>query len=246
MEDIVRKPTGIDGLDEMMEGGIPKGDCILVTGGPGTGKSTFAIQFLVTGCTQEDETGVYVTFEEREHKIIRNMARYGWDLRPLMEEGKLVLLSLIPTKSFASEYVIADRDRLQHRFDMDEVTKLIIQRIKDSGAERVVIDSITALGLMTADEMALRQQVLELIGRMGELDTTCIFTSEKSETPGVEEYLTDGVIALENTGGGKFPTMRIVKMRGTDHDRYWHPYEIGPRGIKVFYQERGFEEEEGF
>jgi circadian clock protein KaiC len=245
VEDFERKPTGIEGLDNMIEGGIPRGDCVLVTGGPGTGKSTFAIQFLVTGCTGFDETGVYVTFEEREHKVIRNMKRFGWDLEPLIDSGRLILLSLIPSKSFASEYVIADTNRVQHRFDMEEITKFIEERVQDSKAERVVVDSITALGLMTPDEMELRQQVLELIGRMGELHTTCIFTAEKTETHGVEEYLSDGVIALVNTGGGKFPTMRIVKLRGTDHDRYWHPYEIGPEGIKVFYRERAFEEDEG-
>lgn len=244
MEEITRKPTGIGGLDSIIEGGIPKGDSILVTGGPGTGKSTFAIQFLVTGCTQFDETGIYVTFEEREHKVVRNMARFGWDLKPLIEEGKFILLSLIPTKTFSSEYVVSDQTKLQHKFDIEEVTRIIEDKIKTTNAERVVIDSITALGLMTTDEMELRQQVLNLIGQLGNLETTCILTAEKSERHGVEEYLSDGVIALENTGGGKFPTIRIVKLRGTDHDRYWHPYEIGTEGINIFYQERSFDENE--
>ncbi len=232
---IERVKTGIPGLDELLYGGIPKRNIVLLSGGPGTGKTIFGQQYLYYGLVN-GESGVLVALEEHPVQIRRNMATFGWDVRKFEEEGKFAIVDAftggIGEAAKRERYVVRSVD------DMAELLDVIKEAIKDVKADRVVIDSVSTLYL-TRPSLA-RAILMQLKRVLAGLGATSILVSQVSVTergfggPGVE-HAVDGIIRLDldEVNGELVRSLIIWKMRGTKHDMRRHPFEITDKGIIV-------------
>jgi KaiC/GvpD/RAD55 family RecA-like ATPase len=232
--------TGIPGVDKILaEKGIPKGHTILVSGGPGSGKTTFAIQFLYMGATQHNESGVYVTLDEEPSDIRKNMLKYGWDLKKLEDEKKLVLINVSPVRVAASETGLIQIGMKEFR--LIKLLEAIKQGIKDVNAERVVIDPITIFTLQYPEEVERRYAMRDLLRDLRQTGCTNLMVSELRGTGWerehqFEEYLTQGVILLRTflKDGRLVRVFQAEKMRGLAIDNQPRPYEISARGVEVY------------
>jgi KaiC/GvpD/RAD55 family RecA-like ATPase len=234
----MRVPTGIPGFDELIEGGFIEDDVILLTGGPGAGKSTFGIQYLYEGVTRYNEPGVYITFDESPARIMRNMWRHNWDLERLIKENKLRIIRTDPLRY--SRYI--KRLNTDEKVDAEEKTlesvlAQIYNNVQQIGAKRLFIDSITTLKL-SRDPVSVRFILLEFIKSIEGLYCTTLISSENKYGPdtfNVEEYLAEGVISLNvsRIGSERVRSIEILKMRGVKHDESIHPYRITDAGIVI-------------
>jgi circadian clock protein KaiC len=223
--------SGIDGFDELVLGGLPRGQSILLTGGTGTGKSTFAMQFLYKGASVYDEPGVYVTMEENVSSILKNASTLGWDIDALQKKNKIALLDLSPA--------VGGQMR---KIDVSDIFSSISSLCKKIGAKRIVVDPITIFGMQTDSLIQLRQDLIRFSSLLKELDATIIFVTEIPEDSqalsryGVEEFITDGVVVLyfSRVGGLRVRGIEVRKMRGTSHKEGVFPLKIGEAGIIVF------------
>jgi KaiC domain protein len=222
-----RVKTGISGLDEMLQGGLPENHIVLVMGSFGTGKTTLGLQFLVEGLRQA-EPCIFISLEEDKDSIMKNAATFGWDLTPALEAKKLGVFKLEPSDAKTTIMRIKS-----------ELPKFI----KSFGAKRVVLDSVSLLNMMFSDENERRSNLFNLCQLLRTTGATSMLTAEvKDENPrssrdGLAEYTADGVLLLqsdENKEGGEVQlTIRIMKMRRTAHSRRVKPYSITDKGIVV-------------
>ena len=226
MTDIERIPTGIPGLDEIIEGGLPKSRTVLVTGTAGSGKTTLGIQFLYNGVTKHGENGLFVTLQEELVDLSQDMARYGWDLDRLSQQKKLALVQ--PPIPFEIS---------QENIDIDTILDTVHKRAVEVDAKRIVFDSLAQLGLPYTDPVALRRDLMRLAAMLRELGGTTILISEMVEGEqkvsryGVEEFLAQGVIILHLTP--TYRAIQVAKLRGTKHDTGIHRLRITDKGIVV-------------
>ena len=146
-----RVKTGVPGLDELIEGGFPEGSSILVSGGPGTGKSIFCMEYLYNGAKDYGDAGLYATLEEGPHNLWWNMQRFNWDLLSLEKENKLKIIKFDPD--------------LSNRENLEEQVLQIVDKAKEMGARRLVIDSITAFSFWVKDVSTVRFAMYSLIER---------------------------------------------------------------------------------
>lgn len=229
--------TGIPGLDELLYGGIPKRNIVLLSGGPGTGKSIFGQQFLWAGLSQYDEPGILVCLEEHPAQIRRGMMEFGWDIRPYEEKGMFALVDAFT--GGIGEYAKRERYVVRDPEDVTLLIDIIRQAIRDVKAERVVIDSVSTLYL-TKPSMA-RSILMQIKKVLAGLGATSILVSQVSVTergfggPGVE-HAVDGIIRLDldEINGELRRSLIIWKMRGTAHSMKRHPFEITNKGIVVY------------
>jgi len=234
-----RIPSGLNGLDALIEGGFPEGRTTLVSGGCGTGKTIFCTQYLYNGATKYKEPGIYVTLDERPELIRQDMLRFGWDIRKLEEEGLLQIID----GSLAKVGIPSEEEFSMPAtgFDIDKLLLEIMRTTKRIGAKRLVIDSIPALGMNFENDSEIRNAILKLSYLLMRIGITTLVTSEVSEGDnkfgkyGIEEYVVDGVIVLHYMGIGTRSnrTLHIRKMRATKHSEDLHPIEITPKGIKI-------------
>jgi KaiC/GvpD/RAD55 family RecA-like ATPase len=218
---MVRVGSGVSGFDDLIEGGLREGSINLVSGDPGSGKSTFCVHFILEGI-KKGEKCLYVSVEETRDKFFNNMAAVGLDLEQYEGSGNLV---------FHKETVTGIRNFL----DQGTVS---FEHLIDSGVKRIVIDSITALLLGYDVERSQRGALLNLIELLSRFGVTVFITSESSDGQakfGVE-YLVDGVIRLysRKVGQQRVQTLEVFKMRGTNHTRQEMVYRLGPGGITLF------------
>lgn len=222
-------PIGIQGIDELISGGLRKGTLTLLTGTTGTGKTIFANQFVYNGAVKYNQPGVYVSFEEPVDNMKENAARLGFDFEPLEKQKKMIFVRYDP-------------------YHIEDIYELIESNIKRINAQRVVIDSISALGLYVRDIPELRRMVFNVSLLLRKLNCTSILTSEilplqKSLSRfGVEEFVTDGVIVLYylRTDSQYARSLTVWKMRGSTHSQRLHPYTITDKGIIVYPKEEAF------
>src|SRR3989344_1351072 len=234
-----RVPTGIVGLDELLEGGFPEGRAILLSGGCGTGKTIFCTQYIHNGAKKYNEPGIYVTLDERPDLIREDMLRFGWDLRKLEDAGMVEIID----GSLAKIGMPSEEEFSMPAtgFDIDKLLLEIMRTAKRTGAKRLVIDSIPALGFNYQNESEVRNAILKLSYLLMRIGVTTVMTSEVAEGEnrfgkfGIEEYVVDGVIVLHYMGMGNRSnrTVHIRKMRATRHSEELHPMEISESGIKV-------------
>jgi len=230
-----KTPTGIEGLDSMLEGGLPFGRCTLVCGGPGSGKTTFCIQFLYNGATKYNEPGLHISLGESPTHIKENMCGFGWDLDKLEKDRKLLIIDGSP---FPREG--------QKHFSMLNLKEIIRTKIEEDQVKRIAIDPITTLMLQYPDVIELRNAVLELMGAVTDLGVTSLMTTELRVTSlerevKIEEFLSHGVIIFNTFNEGTSPrivrAIQIEKMRGFAHDQQIRPYKIQKNGIEIFSNE---------
>ena len=223
--------SGIDGFDELVVGGLPRGQTVLVTGGTGTGKSTFGLQFVYKGAKVYDEPGIYVTMEEKIPSVLNNASTYGWDLEALIKNDKIALIDLSPA--------VAGQIR---KMEVSDIYSTIASHWKRIGAKRVVIDPITVLGLQTESLLQLRTDLIRFSSMLKELDATFLYVTEIPEDSqglsrfGVEEFISDGVVVLyyARVGGLRVRGIEVRKMRGTSHREGTFPMKMGDGGLVVF------------
>jgi KaiC/GvpD/RAD55 family RecA-like ATPase len=238
VEDYV--PTGIPGVDKILaDKGIPTGHTILVSGGPGSGKTTFAIQFLYIGATQYNKSGVYVTLDEEPGDIRKNMLKYGWDLKKLEDEKKLAFINVSPVRVAPSETGLIQIGMKEFR--LIKLLEAIKQGVKDVNAKRVVVDPITIFTLQYPEEVERIYAMRDLLRDLKQTGCTNLMISELRGTGWerehqFEEYLTQGVILLRTfpKDGRLVRVFQVEKMRGLAIDNQPRPYEISAKGIEVY------------
>ncbi|RKX47773.1 MAG: KaiC domain-containing protein [Thermotogae bacterium] len=233
---IKRVKTGIPGMDEILHGGIPERNVVLLSGGPGTGKTIFSQQFLWNGL-QMGEPGIYVALEEHPVQVRQNMAQFGWDVKPYEEQGMFAMVDAftagIGKSKEYEKYIVHDLT------DIREFMDVLRQAIRDINAKRVVVDSVTTL-YINKPAMA-RSIILQLKRVLAGTGCTSIFVSQISVGergfggPGVEHGV-DGIIRLDldEIDGELERSLIVWKMRGTSHSMRRHPFEITDKGITVY------------
>jgi KaiC domain protein len=239
---IPRIKTGIPGLDELLYGGLPKRNVVLLAGGPGTGKSIMSRQYIYYGLTQ-GEPGIYVTLEEHPVAVREDMKQFGWDPTPYEEKGMFAMIDGftggIGRAAERERFVVPDPTDVRALID---VIKEAIEWIKENTGKtpvRGVIDSVTTLYL-TKPSVA-RNIVMMLKKVFSGFGITAFFVSQVSVSergfggPGVE-HAADGIIRLDldEIDGELVRSLIIWKMRGTKHDMRRHPFEITDKGVIVY------------
>jgi circadian clock protein KaiC len=227
---IAKVPSGIEGLDEITCGGLPRGRTTLVCGGAGCGKTLFGMEFLVNGARNQEDAGVFLAFEETAEEIAENVASLGFDLEELTARKLLVV-----------DFVKIDRNEIQETgdYDLEGLFVRIGHAIDSVKAKRVVLDTLEALFAGFTDEALLRSELRRLFRWLKDRGVTSVITAEQGEGTltryGLEEYVSDCVISLDNRVIDQVPTrrMRIVKYRGTVHGGNEYPFLIDERGFSV-------------
>jgi len=229
-ERLEKAHTGIVGFDEVTNGGVPKGRPTIVCGGPGCGKTMFALEFLVRGATQYNEPGVLMTFEETSEEMARNVASLGFDLKGLAARKKLVL-----------EYVRIEPAEIHEtgEYDLGGLFIRLQHAVDRIGAKRVVLDTVEAIFSGFANTGLLRAEIRRLFRWLKDRGLTTIVTAEKGDGSltryGLEEYVSDCVIFLDHRITEQISTrrMRVVKYRGASHIADEIPFLIDERGFSV-------------
>jgi circadian clock protein KaiC len=227
---LAKAPTGIPGLDQITEGGLPRGRVSLVAGSAGAGKTLLGLQFLVTGAQQYGEPGVLVTFEESAAKVADDVRSLGFDLEGLQRDGLLAVLAfrVDPTEIIATG-----------AFDLEPLFLLLDDAIQRLGAQRVVLDTIEVMFGAFGDDSIVRAELNRLANWLGERGVTSIVTGERGDKSltrhGIEEYVTDCVIMLDHRVHDDISTrrLRVVKYRGSAHGTNEFPFLISARGFVV-------------
>jgi circadian clock protein KaiC len=227
---IRKAATGIQGLDEITNGGLPQGRPTLVCGGAGSGKTLLAASFLVNGARLYGEPGVLMTFEENGEEIASDVASLGFDLPALVEEGKLFI-----------DYVRVERSEIEEtgEYDLEGLFVRLDHAIRSTGAKRIVLDTIESLfsGLNNAN--ILRAELRRLFCWLKDRGLTAVITAERGggtlTRQGLEEYVSDAVILLDQRVTEQVSTrrLRVVKYRGSHHGTNEYPFLIDRDGLSV-------------
>ena len=225
-----KAPTGIPGVDEVTDGGLPRGRTTLLCGGPGCGKTLMAMQFLVRGAVDGGEAGVFVAFEESPAELAQNVASLGWDLKDLQAGGSLAI----------DHVRISDGEIVQTgAWDLEGLFIRLGAAIESVGANRVVLDTIEALFGPLGDELTLRSELRRLFRWLNDRGLTAIVTGERGEGTltrhGLEEYVSDCVVLLDHRVHDQISTrrLRVVKYRGSHHGPDEYPFLIDRNGFSV-------------
>ena len=225
-----KAPTGIQGLDQLTGGGLPKGRPTLLCGSAGCGKTLIAMEFLVRGATQFGEPGVFMAFEERVEELAQNFASLGHDLNALVAQKKLAL-----------DFVRVERSEIEEAgdYDLEGLFIRLGHSIDKIGAKRVVLDTIETLFSGLTNTAILRAELRRLFRWLKDKGVTAIITGERGETSltryGLEEYVADCVIMLDHRVSENMSTrrLRIVKYRGSSHGTSEYPFLIDEGGISL-------------
>ncbi|RYD42420.1 MAG: circadian clock protein KaiC, partial [Verrucomicrobiaceae bacterium] len=227
---LLKVPTGIDGLDEVTGGGLPKGRPTLVSGTAGAGKTMLAIEFLMRGAIQYNEPGVFMMFEENADELIANVRSMGYDLDKLVAKKKIIL-----------DHVHVERSEIEDtgEYDLEGLFIRLGHAIDSIGAKRVVLDTVEALFGGLPNHGILRSELRRIFRWLKDRGMTAIITGEKGEASitryGLEEYVADCVITLDHRVHEQISTrrLRVVKYRGSSHGTNEYPFLIGEHGISV-------------
>ena len=222
--------TGIQGLDEITEGGLPTGRPTLICGSAGCGKTLLAMEFLVRGATQFNEPGVFMAFEETAKDLTQNVASLGLDLDALVADKKIVL-----------DFVYIERSEIEEtgEYDLEGLFIRLGQSIDSIGAKRVVLDTIESLFAGLPNPLILRAELRRLFRWLKDKGVTAVITSERGEETltrqGLEEYVSDCVIVLDHRVKDQTSSrrLRVVKYRGSTHGTNEYPFLIDEDGISI-------------
>ncbi len=229
---MIRTKTGIKGFDDLVEGGLPSGSTILLSGTPGTGKTIFALEFIFNGCTKFGEKCLYVSFEDKKNNIIEQGNQFGWNCADLIKKKQLFFMEALPSEI--------------NRHSVEE----IIQLAKEKGIKRIVIDSLSSLSInapsaITKDsspsEHSVMKFVYDFLDKLrSQTEATSLVIAHTHEEKSlskdnISEFLCDGIIhvTFESLGGEFSRSLMVRKMRRTKNDEDIHPLEITQKGLVV-------------
>ena len=227
---LAKAPTGVQGLDEITGGGLPRSRATLVCGGAGCGKTLLAIEFLVRGATQFGEPGVFMAFEETGKELTENVRSLGFDLDELAKQKKLAI-----------DFVRVERNEIEEtgEYDLEGLFVRLNHAIDSIGAKRVVLDTLETLFAGLSNMSILRGELRRLFRWLKDKGVTAVITGESGDAlltrHGLEEYVSDCVIQLDHRVENQVSTrrLRIVKYRGTTHGTNEYPFLIDEDGISV-------------
>jgi circadian clock protein KaiC len=230
LQGIEKCPTGITGLDQITEGGLPRGRPTLVCGSAGSGKTLLASEFIVRGAREFGEPGVFMAFEETERDLTENVASLGFNLDGLIRNKKVIV-----------DHVRVERSEIQETgdYDLEGLFVRLGSSIDEIGARRVVLDSLEALFAGLPNEGILRAELRRLFRWLKDREVTAIITGEQGDKTftrhGLEEYISDCVIFLDHRVQEQIATrrLRIVKYRGSRHGTGEFPTLIDETGLSV-------------
>ena len=228
--EVIRTKTGIPGLDKLLYGGIPKGNLVVISGGPGAGKTTLCLQYLYEGALKANEPGIYISLEPTKDELIETGLEYGWDIQALIDKKMLEIVK-VPL------------------YDFEKLKTLIEDLVDKHKAQRLVIDPAGLFKLFFDKELEVRKAILELGELLKKVGCTTLLTIEmegttKSAFYGLEEYIADGVVLLYHTQVATMfvRTIAILKMRGTKISEKLSPLKITEEGVEVLAEEEVFSE----
>ncbi len=226
--DISRIDVGIDGLDDMIQKGVPERSLMASIGSAGTGKTTFGLQFIHHGL-ERGESAVFITLEEGYERIMRSADEKGWRFSEHEAEGKLAVVDLDPIEMANS---------------LTSIRSELPDLVREFGASRLVLDSVSLLEMMYDDQATRRNEIYDFAGSLKRAGVTTMLTSEASEDDpyhsrfGIIEYLTDAVFVLQYVRPEDFQETRLAveiqKIRDANHSRETKPYELNSDGIDVY------------
>ncbi len=227
---IEKCPTGISGLDEVTEGGLPRGRPTLVCGGAGSGKTLLGMEFVIRGILDFDEPGVFMSFEETAEELVKNVASLGFDVNKLIAQNRMAI-----------DYVHIERSEIEEtgEYDLEGLFVRLNFMIDQIGAKRVVLDTVEALFAGLPNEAILRAELRRLFRWLKKRGVTVIITGEQGQNTltryGIEEYVSDCVIFLDHRVRDQIATrrLRIVKYRGSKHGTNEYPTHIDEQGLSV-------------
>ncbi len=223
--------TGVCGLDEITNGGLPRGRPTLICGSAGSGKTLLVMEFIVRGAIEFGEPGVLMSFEETCEELTANVSSLGFDLTDLVARKKLVL-----------DYVRIERSEIEEtgQYDLEGLFVRLAHSIDSIGAKRVALDSLEALFAGLPNEAILRAELRRLFSWLKKRGVTAVITAEQGKNEhltrhGLEEYISDCVIFLDHRIVGQVATrrLRIIKYRGSAHGTNEYPTMIDETGLRV-------------
>lgn len=240
-QEIRRIPTGIEGLDDLVEGGFPERTVNLVSGPAGSGKTLLSMQYLYNGARTYGDVGLFLTLEEQAANLHRAMSRYGIAVEKYEKEGKLYIMDVGELRSECD--VEEERETGLVRFDT--LQDLIEKHLEISHAKRLVVDSLTAVGLHYLSVEELRREMFRFARFLRKKDMTSFLVTESIEGGrltryDVEQFVSDSliVLGLEDVKGELRRTLTVRKMRFTKHDTAKHPFLITSTGMEVSAEEK--------
>ena len=222
-----RVPSGIPGLDELIEGGFERNSVVLVCGDAGSGKTTMTLQFLYNGAVEYGEPGIFITFEEGKNSVYKHALQYGWDFKELEDKGLFTFVEYKPQQ--IAEIIRGGSSTVKDAID-------------SIGAKRIGIDSLSSYSLLFKTPYEGREAVLALFNRLREWECTSVIVSEiilqfgsRRGEVGVE-FLSDAVLLLyyARQQDMKMRALEVLKMRGTRHSDKICPFKFIEKGIMVF------------
>ncbi len=232
-------------MDELISGGFPEGRVILVVGGPGTGKTVLASQFLYKGISDYQENGIFVSLDESKDHFFSEMQNFGWDFKRAEEEKKFVFIDAtrMPRSELQKEKIFGEPSSLRAKqLPIDQLIANLEENARQIDAKRVVLDTLATLFHRFPDPVERRVTVVDLVESLSELGITTIITTELSRLGldrdvSIEEYMAHGVIVMQTlfSEGVISRSLQVEKMRGTKINPNCVPYTIDRNGIQIFY-----------
>ncbi|NHN46974.1 KaiC domain-containing protein [Halostella sp. JP-L12] len=228
--DLPRIELGIEGLDDMIQGGVPERSLMVTIGSAGTGKTTFGLQFL-NHALERGERAVYITLEESKHRVVNSATEKGYAFDEYVDEGRLAVVDIDPVEMANS---------------LTSIRSELPRLVDEFGASRLVLDSVSLLEMMYDDRATRRNEIYDFTKSLKRAGVTTMLTSEASEDSpyasrhGIVEYLTDAVFILQYVRPSDFRETRLAveiqKIRDANHSRETKPYEITNEGLSVYRQ----------
>lgn len=232
VSEMPRVATKIKGFDQLVEGGFPRGSSIMVRGSTGTGKTIFCLQYIYQGAVEGDEPGVYMSFLENKEKIYRHGKRFGWDLKELERKNKISILRYEPHEVASI---------------MEEGGGLLRDDICTIGSRRLVVDSLTAYGMVFENQYQKSESIKELFSLLNNCGTTTLVTMDSDITPldghrNEFGFLTDGIVNFYYLRGKEYckprnfcriRALEVLKMKDTDHFEGLKEFRIAKDGFRI-------------
>ncbi|MEM3445296.1 MAG: ATPase domain-containing protein [Thermoplasmata archaeon] len=234
-----RVPTGIQGFDELINGGFPEGSINVISGPAGAAKSLFALHFVINGAEKYNENGVYFTVEEAAESLIKTARIFGFPIDKLIQEKKVFIIDLGRLKEERGDGV--EEFEKEEIVNFDTIKNFLTNFIAAAGIKRVVLDSLNGVAIYYKTGEQLRAEIFRFMRFLRAKGVTSVIVSEslvrsgEDTKSGIETFIGDSIIAmgLEKFEGEYRRTITVVKMRHTRHDTATHPFLIGENGIEV-------------